>query len=140
MSKPSFVGFQEKIDIPVGFEQLLIEEEISTEHNQDQLFSLLSEPDLIAQWFVHIESLDSRPGGKVKIRNTQDQIIEAICTGFVPGKEISIISDEFGNFTGKVIKGRNQNTLKISFALLTDRVSEKRSEFVGYINRLRVLL
>lgn len=140
MSKPTFVGFQEKIEIPDGYQQLLIEDEISTTKDRDYLFSLLSEPQLISQWFVEIISLDSRPSGKVKIGNSSGQTTEAICTGFVLGKEVSMISDGLGNFSGKVIKGRQENTIKISFSILTDAPDQKREEIRGYINRLRALL
>ena len=51
MSKGNFVGFQQKIEIPEGFELLEINDEIESSLGKDELFSWLSKSESISQWF-----------------------------------------------------------------------------------------
>ena len=140
MAKVSFVGFQEKVEIPEGFELLEITEEIPTAVDKDRLFSLLSEPDQISTWFYQVNSLDSRPGGKVNFINASGASAQAVCTSFLLGKEVSLIADDFGNFNAKVVKGKSENSLQLQFSLLTDQGEAKSAEILTLIDRLRALL
>jgi len=140
MAKVSFVGFQEKVEIPQGFELLEITEEIPTSLHKDQLFSLLSEPAKISEWFYQVTSFDSRPGGKVNFIGINNASAQAVCTSFVLGKEISLIADLFGNFSAKVVKGSGKNSINLHFAILTDDAESKSKEILFLIDRLRALL
>lgn len=137
MAKVSFVGFQEKVEIPEGFELLLIDEEIGTNADKDRLFSLLSEPEQISSWFYKVTAFDSRPGGKLDFVNAAGASDQAVCTSFVLGKEVSFVADAFGNFSARVIKGKSENSIQLRFSLLTDQGKAKSKEILGLIDRLR---
>jgi hypothetical protein len=140
MAKPSFVGYQEKVEIPEGFELLTIQEEIDTSLNRDQLFSLLSEAEQISQWFYQIKSFDSHQGKKIVFIDDQGLTTDAVCTSFVLGKEVSMLADIFGNFTGEIIKKGKSFSLKVTFKILTDNPDEKSARAQNSIARLKVLL
>ena len=136
MAKVSFVGFQEKIEIPEGFQLLEIEETLSSTKSKDALYSLISDPTLISQWLAKVQSFDSRPGGKL---NFEDGSM-ATCTSFVLGKEIALVADNFGNYMASVAKGNDGNAIKLKFAIMTDDVDAKSSEIIKIVDRLRQLL
>ena len=136
MAKVSFVGFQEKIEIPEGFQELEIEETFQSEKNKDALFSLISNPQFISQWLYEVHSFNSRPGGKLVFTNGT----EATCTSFLLGKEVSLISDSFGNFTAKVAKGKPLNSLHLRFSLLTDNPQGKSEEILLLLESLGALI
>lgn len=136
MAKVTFVGFQEKIEIPEGFQLLKIEESIKSLKSRDELYSLLTEPPLISRWLFDVQSFDSRPGGKLIFSDGS----EAICTSFVLGKEVSLIADSFGNFTAKVVKKKEENSLHLKFAILIDEVEQKTKEIIAIIDRLKLQL
>ena len=133
MAKDSFVGFQEKVEIPEEFQLLEIEELLPSSKNIEALFLLISDPTQISLWLEEVQSFDSRPGGKLLFLNGT----QAICTTFNLGKEISFISDYFGNFSAKVIKEKNGRALLVKFALLTDIGEKKSEDFLSIISRLQ---
>ncbi|CAN2227612.1 hypothetical protein MCEMRE182_01366 [Candidatus Nanopelagicaceae bacterium] len=136
MAKVSFVGFQEKVEIPEGFQLLQIEERLESKKSRDDLYSLLSDSKQLSQWLNEVQSFNSRPGGKMIFTDGS----EATCTSFLLGKEVSLISDYFGNFNCKVVKGRDLNSLELNFSILSDDVESKTGEILIIIERLKKLL
>ena len=135
----NFVGFQQKVEIPEGHQLVFVEEEIKSSLDRDQLFSLLSEPEMISRWFVRISSLQSKQGGKVKFINEAGLTSEAICTTYESGKEISLLSSEFGNYSAKVV-GRKEFSVKITFRILTDEPVEAKKKLEVFVANLRGLI
>jgi len=139
MAKPSFVGYQEKVEIPEGFELLEITEKIESSKEKQELFSLLAEPELLSRWFYTFTKMNARPGGKVNFLNDHGEPQEAICTSIDFGKEISLISDLFGNFVGRVSKSNSGSSMELNFKILTNDLSEKKSRIQASIEKLRLL-
>jgi hypothetical protein len=135
----NFVGFQQNIKIPEGHQLVVVEEEIKSSLERTQLFSFLSEPEEISRWFIRVSSLQSKQGGKVKFINEAGSTSEAICTTYESGKEISLLSSEFGNYSAKVI-GRKEFSVKISFQILTDQPIEAKKKLEVYVANLRGLI
>jgi hypothetical protein len=135
----NFVGFQQNIKIPEGHQLVVVEEEIKSTLERIQLFSLLSEPEEISRWFIRVNSLQSKQGGKVKFINEAGSTSEAICTTYESGKEISLLSSEFGNYSAKVV-GRKDFSVKISFQILTDEPVEAKKKLEVYVANLRGLI
>ncbi len=135
----NFVGFQQNIKIPEGHQLVVVEEEIKSSLERIQLFSLLSEPEEISRWFIHVNSLQSKQGGKVKFINEAGSTSEAICTTYESGKEISLLSSEFGNYSAKVV-GRKDFSVKISFQILTDQPIEAKKKLEVFVANLRGLI
>ncbi len=135
----NFVGFQQNIKIPEGHQLVVVEEEIKSSLERDQLFSLLSEPEEISRWFIRVNSLQSKQGGKVKFINKAGSTSDAICTTYESGKEISLLSSEFGNYSAKVV-GRKDFSVKISFQILTDQPVEAKKKLEVYVASLRGLI
>jgi hypothetical protein len=133
MAKVSFVGFQEKVEIPEGFQLLKIEEALESKKSREDLYLLLSDPTQLSLWLDTVKSFDSRPGGKLLFENGS----LATCTSINFGKDLSFVADEFGNFSAKVIKGKGVNTLELNFAILTDDVAGKSDEILAIIERLK---
>ena len=135
----NFVGFQQKVEIPEGHQLVVVEEEIKSSLERIPLFSLLSEPEEISRWFVRVSSLQSKQGGKVKFINEAGSTSEAICTTDESGKEISLLSSEFGNYSAKVV-GRKEFSVKISFRILTDEPVEAKKKLEEFVANLRGLI
>ena len=140
MSKPSFVGFQEKVVIPEGFELLEIKEKLESALGRDDLFALLALPEKLSQWFYTFISVDLRPGGKVNFVGDDGATLQAVCTSVVFEKEISYIADVFGNFTVKVSKAGKLNALEINFKILTNEPDVKRTRILQSISKLKALV
>jgi uncharacterized protein YndB with AHSA1/START domain len=140
MSKPSFVGFQEKVVIPEGFELLEINEKLESALGRDDLFALLALPEKLSQWFYTFTSVDLRPGGKVNFVGDDGATLQAVCTSVVFEKEISYIADVFGNLTVRVSKAGKLNVLEINFKILTDQPEEKRTRILQSIAKLKALV
>ena len=139
MAKINFVGFQEHVEIAEGHQLVAVEEEIKSSLDRDQLFSLLSEPAEISRWFVHVSSLQSKQGGKVFYVGENGSSAEAVCTSYDSGKEISLLSSEFGNYSAKVV-GRKELSVKISFRILTDKPDQAKKSLEGFVANLRELI
>ena len=135
----NFVGFQQKVEIPEGHQLVVVEEEIKSSLERIQLFSLLSEPEEISRWFIRVNSLQSKQGGKVKFINEAGATSEAICTSYESGKEISLLSSEFGSYSAKVV-GRKEFSVKISFRILTDEPVEAKKKLEVFVANLRGLI
>lgn len=135
----NFVGFQQNIKTPEGHQLVVVEEEIKSSLERIQLFSLLSEPEEISRWFIRVNSLQSKQGGKVKFINEAGSTSEAICTTYESGKEISLLSSEFGNYSAKVV-GRKEFSVKISFQILTDQPVEAKKKLELFVANLRGLI
>lgn len=128
MAKYKFVGFQEHVEIPKGFEKLEISELI--DFSVSDIYSYLSDPVLISKWFYPIKSLDAKASGKIEF---EDSKIEGICVAADLGRTITLLSDQFGEFSAQ-IKG---SALSICFKILTDEPDAKRNEFSSLINSLK---
>jgi hypothetical protein len=135
----NFVGFQQNIKIPEGHQLVVVEEEIKSSLERTQLFTFLSEPEEISRWFIRVNSLQSKQGGKVKFINEAGSTSEAICTTYESGKEISLLSSEFGNYSAKVV-GRKEFSVKISFQILTDQPVEAEKKLEVFVANLRGLI
>lgn len=131
MAKYKFVGFQEHVEIPEGFEKL----EVSAEIDCGVLdpFTLVSQPSELSKWFYAIDALDAKPSGVVIFRNSE---YSGICISADLGKELTLVSDLFGEFKSTV-KGQ---VLTINFRILTDSSDTKRKEFETMINSLKDLV
>ena len=140
MTKPSFVGFQEKVVIPEGFELLEIKERIESTLGRDELFTYLAMPEKLSQWFYTFTSVDLRPGGKVNFLGDDGANLQAVCTSVVFEKEISYITEVFGNLTAKVSKSGKLNAIDINFKILTDQHEAKRTRISESIEKLKALV
>ena len=138
MSKYKFVGFQEHIEIPEGFERLKLDIEFSSPLNSKDAFGLISDPENISQWLFTVKSFESKQGGKVVFQSA-DATFDAVCTSFVLGKEVSFVSDEFGNLKVRVIKNSKASTFIAECAILTDRAEEKTALIEAAFLRLQEL-
>lgn len=138
MAKINFVGFQEHVEIPENHELLEIREDIIYKLTRDQVFSLVSEPSQLSKWFYPVVSLDSKPGGKVEFLTSSGEKAEALCTSFIGGKEISLLSNQFGEFSAKII-GRKNSKLSLRFRILTEEpevINEALTTFVGNLREI----
>jgi hypothetical protein len=140
MPKPSFVGFQEKVVIPEGFELLEIRENISSELDKDLLFTFLATVEGLSQWFFVMKDLDLRPGGKVNFIGDGGEPLQAVCTSVLFGKEISLIADIFGNFAARVAKADKNQSIELHFKILTDDVDGKRARIETSLQKLRAIV
>lgn len=139
MAKINFVGFQEHVEIPEGYELLEINEEIPSNLGRDDVFSFLSEPEKISGWFYQVLSLESKSSGKVTFLTLEGVKSEAICIAYDGGRELSLLSEKFGEFTAKV-KGSKNCSLSIKFRILTNDPNPIRTELLLLITKLRELL
>ena len=131
MAKYKFVGFQEHIEIPDGFEKLEVSAEIDC--GKHDPFTLVSQPLELSKWFYEIESLDAKPSGVILFRNTE---YSGICISADLGKELTLVSDHFGEFKANV----KDRVLSLTFRILTDSSDSKRKEFESMINSLKELV
>jgi len=139
MAKVSFVGFQEHVEIPENHRLVDIEDEISCVLDKDSVFEFLSVPAKISEWFYRVNSLDSKQSGKVSFVNRAGVTSEAVCTSYIGGKEISLLSQEFGEYSAKII-GRKDCSVKIRFRILTDNPDGAAKELEAHIENLRKLI
>jgi uncharacterized protein YndB with AHSA1/START domain len=140
MAKVTFVGFQESIEIPDGFEQLEIEEELTSELSKDQLFMLLSDPSKLTEWFYEVSAVNLRPGGKLDFIDDEGQSVQGTCTSVILGKELSYISDAFGNFTARVEKSGQGSLISLSFKILTGTSDVMSKRILQSLDKLRALI
>ena len=131
MAKYKFVGFQEHVEIPEGFVKLEVTAEINCGDHDP--FTLVSQPNEFSKWFYEIELLDAKPSGIVKFKDIN---ATGICISADLGREITLVSDQFGEFKASV-KGQ---VLILNFRILTDAQEIKRHEFESKINSLKELV
>ena len=139
MAKFKFVGFQEHVEVPEGYELLEIKEKIQCTLNRDAVFSLLSEPEKISLWLYQVLSFESKSSGKLSYISSEGVQSEAICLAYDSGKEISFLADKFGEFTAK-IKGNKDCVLAIKFRILTNQPEVIKGELRVHIDNLRKLV
>lgn len=131
MAKFKFVGSQEHIEIPEGHERVDFHEEFTYTLNDVGLFALLNEPKEISKWLAPIEKLDGAPGGKIEFADGS----EGVCVSFIPGKEVSLLSDHFGLCEMRILKDR----LLIDFKILTNDPDQAAENFMHCAEVLRAL-
>lgn len=137
MANIKFVGFQEQVEISKTLELVDIQEEISSNLNRDQVFSLLCRRELLSKWFYEVISIDSRPGGKVRFTADSGEEVVAICTSFTLGEEVTLLSDLFGEFSARIINSNDDLKLQVRFKKLTDNPSGISETFTTFIQNLR---
>jgi hypothetical protein len=140
MANIKFVGFQDSFEIPESHERLELHHEISCALDKDSAFSLISIPAEISKWFFEIKSLDPRAGGKVSFINSQGINTEAVCTSMVLGKEVSLVSREFGEVKARVEGKKSDISIVLDFKLFTDNSAATTILFEGFVSRLRELV
>lgn len=139
MSKYKFVGFQEHIEIPEGFEPLNIHHEIISGINKGDAFAFLCVPSKLSEWFFVTEKFDSKTGGKITFQTPLGEDI-AVCTGFVLEQSVALVSDLFGNLLAQVEKADGGSKIILDFKLLTDDSAAKIELIEPRIQALRELL
>ncbi len=139
MAKFKFVGFQEHVEVPEGFELLEIKEEIQCTLHRDDVFSLLSEPAKLSLWFYQVLSLESKSSGKITFLSSDGVKSEGICLAYDSGKEISFLADRFGEFAAK-IKGSKNSVLSVKFRILTNDPKSMSEELLVLMSNLRKLV
>lgn len=137
MSKFKFVGFQESVEIPEGYELLKVSEEISSHLDRDQLFLYFSDVAKISEWLVKFQSLDLRPGGKGFFSNGESEPAKATCISVNLGSNIAILADLFGQLTVEVDKASAGSKALVSFAILTDNPEQFRAQYAKYLGKLK---
>ena len=137
MSKFKFVGFQESVEIPEGYELLRVSEEISSHLDRDQLFLHFSDIAKISQWLVEFQSLDLRPGGKGFFNSGESEPAKATCISVNLGRNISILADTFGQLNVEVDKAPGGSKVLVTFAILTDNPEQFREKYSRYLGNLK---
>ena len=140
MSKFKFVGFQEHVEIPAGYELLSVTEELSSHLDRDQLFLYFSDISKISQWLVEFHNLDLRPGGKCLFNNGEGEPVKATCISINLGRDIAILSDLFGQLNVEVEKAPSGSRALITFAILTDSPEKLREMYAKYLSDLKNLV
>ena len=140
MAKFKFVGFQEQVEIPEGYERLEVKESIPSNLNRDALFLLIATPSGLSQWFYNVYTLDARPGGKFSFDDNGLEPSVGRCTAVTMGREISLLGDSFGQVNIKISSSDSGLQVDITFAILTDKKSELNLLYQDLINRLKAQL
>ena len=140
MAKFKFVGFQEQVEIPEGYERLEVKESIPSNLNRDALFLLIATPSGLSQWFYKVHTLDARPGGKFSFDDNGLEPSVGRCTAVTMGREISLLGDSFGQVNIKISSSDFGLQVDIAFAMLTDKKSELNLLYQDLINRLKAQL
>ena len=140
MAKFKFVGFQEHVEIPEGYELLEVQESLHTNLDRDALFILIGTPSGLSQWFYKIHKLDARPGGKFSFEERDGQSSEGRCTAVSMGREISLLADSFGQVNIRITSSQSGLLADIAFAILTDKKAEMSSLYQLLIDRLKAQL
>ena len=135
-----FVGFQEHVEIPEGHSQLAIRQEIKSSLNQDETFSMLSQPELISSWFVNVISLQTKQGGKLVFKSGANEQEEGVCLSAVMGREIALLSNGFGEFRAKLRLSSDEVFVVVDFKILTDAPAQKKVQLESYISNLKTVL
>lgn len=131
MAKFKFVGYQEHVEIPEGFEKLELSAVV--ECGDIDPFSLVSQPAELSKWFYPIIHLDAKASGKITFA---DASIDGLCVASDLGKSITLVSTEFGELSA-TIKGK---LLHIDYQVLTDNAALRKSKFDSQINLLTELV
>lgn len=140
MSKFKFVGFQDQVEVPEGFQPFELIESIASKLDKDSLFGYISDPMKISQWFFSMSELDGRPGGKFLCTDQDGQPFEGRCTSIALGKEISLLAQPFGQLHAKVTSTPTGSAIEIRFQNLTDSESSLSAQYKDFLQRLRALV
>jgi hypothetical protein len=140
MAKFKFVGFQEQVEIPEGYELLEVQESIPSNLNRETLFILIGTSDGLSQWFYKVHTLDARPGGKFLFDDDGLEPSVGRCTAVTIGREISLLGDSFGQVNIKISANDSGLQIDITFAILTDKKGEMSSLYQLLINQLKAKL
>ena len=140
MAKFKFVGFQEQVEIPEGYELLEVQESIPSILSREALFILIGTPAGLSQWFYKVYTLDARPGGKFSFDDNGPEPSVGRCTAVTMGREISLLGDCFGQVNIKISTNDSGLQIDIAFAILTDKKSEMSSLYKLLINQLKAKL
>jgi len=136
MSSFKFVGNQERIEIPEGSQLVEISALIPFKRVDIDPFDLLGQSDLISSWLYPVKSAKLNQGGKLLFSRETGEEIEAVCISFIVGRELSLVSDDFGTATFKIEKKKNDLSIKADFKILTTLYDEKRELFDRFISQL----
>jgi hypothetical protein len=139
MSRIHFVGFQEHFEIPEDSELVEMRVEIECDFDEKEAFSLIGEAQYLSQWFYVIDSFESKPGGKLIFRDHNDVLAKGICTSYRPGKEVSLLSDEFGEFVGRVHRINERVWITLHLKSFEKDQAAKRFLYENFASRLREL-
>ena len=136
MSSFKFVGNQERIEIPEGSQLVEISALIPFTRVDIDPFDLLGQKDLISSWLYPVKSAKLNQGGKILFSRETGNEIEAVCISFILGRELSLVSDDFGTATFKIEKQKNDVSIRADFKILTTLYDEKRELFHRLISQL----
>jgi len=139
MSRINFVGFQEHFEIPEDSELVDMRVDIECDFDERDAFSLIGEARYLSQWFYTITSFESKPGGKLFFQDHNGSPAQGICTSYRPGKEISLLSDEFGEFIGRVQRVDEKVVIKLQLKSFEKDQEAKRALYGSFVKRLREL-
>jgi hypothetical protein len=140
MSKFKFVGFQESVEIPEGYELITVSEEVLSHLDRDQLFLHFSDISKISHWLVEFQSLDLRPGGKGFFNNGEGELLKATCISVNLGRDIAILTDLFGQLNVEVEKVPRGSKAHVTFSILTDDPEKFREMYSKYLSDLKKLV
>ena len=135
MSSFKFVGNQERIEIPEGSQLVEISALIPFKRVDIDPFDLLGQSDLISSWLYPVKSAKLNQGGKILFSRETGEEIEAVCISFILGRELSLVSDDFGTATFKIEK-KDSISIRADFKILTTLYDEKRELFRRFISQL----
>jgi hypothetical protein len=140
MAKFKFVGFQEQVEIPEGYELLEVQESIPSNLSREAIFILIGTPAGLSQWFHKVHTLDARPGGKFSFDDDGLEPSVGRCTAVTMGREISLLGDCFGQVNIKISSNNSGLQIDIAFAILTDKKAEMEARYQLLINQLKAQL
>jgi hypothetical protein len=136
MSSFKFVGNQERIKIPEGSQIVEISTLIPFTRIDIDPFDLLGQKELISSWLYPVKSARLNQGGKILFSRETGEEIEAVCISFIVGRELSLVSDDFGTASFNIEKKKSDVAIRAEFKILTTLYDEKRELFHRFISQL----
>jgi hypothetical protein len=139
MSRVNFVGFQEHFEVPEDSQLVDLRIDIECDFDEQKAFSLIGEARYLSKWFYEITSFQSKPGGKIQFIDHTGSSFQGICTSYTPGREISLLSDQFGEFIGRVTRVDAKVIIKLHIKCFAQDYEAKRALFSSFAQRLKEL-
>ncbi len=139
MSRVNFVGFQEHFELPEDSQLVDLRIDIECDFDEEKAFSLIGEARYLSQWFYEITSFQSKPGGKLHFIDQAGLPAQGICTSYTPGREISLLSEQFGEFIGRVTRVDAKVVIKLHIKCFAQEYEAKRELFSSFAQRLKEL-
>ena len=139
MSRVNFVGFQDHFELPENSELVDLRIDIECDFDEQKAFSLIGEANYLSQWFYEITSFQSKPGGKLHFIDKAGASVQGICTSYTPGREISLLAEEFGEFIGRVQRVDSKVVIKVQIKCFAQEYEAKRALFSTFAQRLKEL-